>query len=188
MNNVFKTLGSLVGSIAPTLATMLGGPLAGTAVSALASAFGLTGQSTADDITKVIQTGGMTPEIIAAVRAADQKHQEIMGQQGIDLAKLNADHDAVFVTADTADRASARQMQIAVPSIVPEVLSVGITLGFFGVLGMMMGGVDPTDNNAFLIMLGALAAAMTQVLNYWFGSTRQSANNQNALAQIAKAS
>ena len=54
-------------SIAPTLATMLGGPMIGGAVTALESAFGLTPGAGTDGITQVIQGGGMTPEIISAV-------------------------------------------------------------------------------------------------------------------------
>src|SRR6185295_15133686 len=74
VNFNFKTA---ISSIAPTLATMLGGPLAGTAVTALESALGLAPGSGADGVTAAVATG-MTPETIAAVRAADQKHLEII--------------------------------------------------------------------------------------------------------------
>ena len=59
-------LKTAIGSIAPTLATMLSGPLAGAAVSALVGAFGLGPSAGADDITKVMQGGTMTPETVAA--------------------------------------------------------------------------------------------------------------------------
>ena len=94
-------LKTALGSIAPTLAMMLGGPLAGTAVSGLLAAFGI--DSTGDQgkdvaaITKVVQGGAMTPDIIAAVRKADQDHAEKMGQQGIDLQRIAADHDKAIL-------------------------------------------------------------------------------------------
>lgn len=188
MNSIFKTLAGAIGSIAPTLASMLGGPLAGTAVTALEGAFGLAPGSGADAITKVLQTGSMSPETIAAVRAADQKHAEIIGQQGIDLAKLNADHDTAFLQAEVADRDSARKMQTARPSVVPAALSIVVTLGFFGVIGVMMAGVDATDNQAFLIMLGSLGTGWTTVLAYWFGTTRSSGEKNALLAQSMPAS
>jgi hypothetical protein len=100
MNDTFKSLATMLASAAPTLATMLGGPFAGAAVTALEGAFGLQPGTGADAITKVVQTGGMTPEIMAAVRAADQKHAEVLGQQGIDLAKLNSDHEQAMAQAD----------------------------------------------------------------------------------------
>jgi hypothetical protein len=183
MNNIFKTLATAIGGFAPTLATMLGGPLAGTAVTALEAALGLAPRSGAAAITEVLQTGAMTPETIAAVRAADQKHAEIMGQQGIDLAKLNADHDTAFAQTEAADRDSARKLQIAQPSMVPATLSVAVTIGFFGVIGLMMAGVDATDNQAFLILLGSLGTGWTTVLAYWFGTTRSSSDKNVLLAQ-----
>ena len=85
-------LKSAIASIAPTLGTMLLGPLGGTAITALESAFGLSPGAGQDGITQVMQTGAMTPDIIANVRAADQKHQEILAQQNIDLKKMNADY------------------------------------------------------------------------------------------------
>ena len=102
-------LKSALASIAPTLATMMGGPLLGTAVTALESAFNLAPGSGVDAITKVVQTGGMTPDIIAAVRAADQKHAEIMGQQGIDLAKMNLDFESAQTKVVIEDRIDARK-------------------------------------------------------------------------------
>ena len=116
-----------IGSIAPTLATMLGGPLAGAAVSALTGAFGLT--STGDQskdlgaISDVVQNGAMTPDMISQVRAADQKHLEIIGQQGVDLAKLNADHEAAMAQISVGDVASARQREVAVKDSTPRVLA-----------------------------------------------------------------
>jgi hypothetical protein len=180
-------LKSALASIAPTLATMLGGPLAGTAITALEGAFGLGPGAGADGITKVVQSGAMTPDIISAVRAADQKHAQIMGQQGIDLAKLNADAQAAGDATAAADRDSARKMQIAQPSWVPAVLSIGVTLGFFGILGWMMAGQKVADNQPVLIMLGSLGTGWTTVLAYWFGTTRGSTEKTNLLAQSTPA-
>jgi hypothetical protein len=101
-------------SIAPMLTTMLAGPLAGSAVAALEDCFGLQAGSGVDGITKVVQSGGMTPEIIAAVRARDQEHAEKLKQADIDLAKLNADHEAAMAATDAGDRDSARKREIAV--------------------------------------------------------------------------
>jgi hypothetical protein len=186
MNDTFKTLASVVGSIAPTLATMLGGPLAGTAVTALESAFGVAPGSGADAITKVVQSGGMTPDIIAAVRSADQKHAEIMGQQKIDLAKLNADHDAAFAQSDASDRADARALQGKVHSPWPGILSGLTTLAMVGAIGLRFLNVPLPQDPITGALIGTLQAGWMACLTYWVGSTRQSAINQNALADIAK--
>src|SRR3954463_3355990 len=99
-------------TFAPTLAGMLGGPLAGTAVSALEGALGLQAGAGTNAITQVMATGGMTPDTMAAVRAADQKHAEILQQQGVDLAKINADHDAAIAQVTMSDVQDARKTNV----------------------------------------------------------------------------
>lgn len=173
-----------VSTIAPTLATMLGGPLAGTAVSALAAAFGLDpGKSSEADITNAMQAGGMTPEIAAQVRAADQRHAEALRQQDIDVAKINADHEAAMTASDAADRDSARRREMSVRDVTPPLLAAGITLGFFGVLATLMLTAPPAGSRDVLnIMLGSLGTAWAGVVAYYFGSSAGSARKTALLA------
>lgn len=193
MNDTFKMLATALGSIAPTLATMLGGPLAGAAVTSLEAAFGLTPGSGADAITKVIQAGGMTPETIAAVRAADQKHAEVMGQQGIDLAKLNADHEAAMEASAVTDRASARNREVAVKDSTPARLAYMIIGGFFGIalaqLIALMGWPEvaakiPAQGWVIIGNIsGYLAAEAKAAASYYFGTTQDSGKKTELLAQ-----
>lgn len=178
-------LGKAIGVIAPTLSTMLLGPLAGTAVKALTDAFGLSSSGdTAQDsaaITKVIQDGGMTPEIIAAVRAADQKHAEIMGQQGIDLAKINAAHAEAQDRAEVDDRNGARQREMTVKDGTPANLAYIIILGFFvtsiaQITFMLLwperASLVPSTAWALIgSVSGYLANEAKQAAAYYFGST-----------------
>lgn len=183
--SAFKSIATAIGSIAPTLATMLGGPLAGTAVTALESALGLKPGSGSDGITQAVQ--GMTPDQIAAVRKADQQHAEILGQQQIDLAKLNAAHEEAFARDDIDDRASARAREIAVKDWVPAMLAILVTVGFFSVLGYMIAVGKPKEGgDALLVMLGSLGAAWTAIIAYYFGSSMSSAKKDATLAEIAK--
>lgn len=181
-----QALAKAVGSFAPTLATMLGGPLAGTAVTALEAAFGLQPGAGADAITAVAQTGAMTPEIIAAVRAADEKHAEIMAQQKIDLVKLNADHEEAFDKSDAGDRADARALQKTAHSPWPGILSALTTVALIGAIAAHFAHIQMPQDPVFAQLVGTLQAGWIACLTYWVGSTRQSANNQNALAEIAK--
>lgn len=176
-------LGTALAGIAPTLATMLGGPLAGAAVTAIAGAFGLAPDATQADITKVLQTGAMTPEIIAAVRAADQRHAEILGQQGIDLAKLNADTIAAADATAAADRASARGMQIAKPSYWPGALSALTTCGVLGVIGASLAGLKVPQDAVTVQLIGGLTAGWAACLAYWVGTTSNSRAKDQLLAQ-----
>jgi hypothetical protein len=185
--NMSFDLKTAIGSIAPALATMLGGPLAGTAVAALAQAFGLSPTASQEDITKIIQGGGMTPDIIAQVRSADQKHAEIISQQGIDLAKLNADHEAALAQTDAADRDSARKREEIVKDWTPSLLSFAITFGFFGILGFLLQYQPPTGSRDVLnIMLGALGTAWISAISYYFGSSAGSSDKNKIILSQAK--
>src|SRR6267154_2046678 len=154
----FKQLATSIGSFAPTLATMLGGPLAGTAVSALEQALGLKQGAGPEAITQVVQAGALTPDQVVAIRAADQKHAEVIGQQGIDLAKLNADHEEAFEKISAADRASARQREIATKDMTPKILAY-LIIGFtFALEGALIFHGAPKDIDGVILgrVLGTL--------------------------------
>ncbi len=194
-------LRTAIGSIAPTLATMLGGPMIGGAVAALLPAFGLSpsGDQTKDlnSITAVVQSGNMTPEIIAAVRAADQKHAEIIAQMGFDLKKLNADHEESMakIEADTAD--SARKREMAVKDRTPANLAYSIIGGFMLIsaaqLVALMGYPDQAAKipaQGWLLVgniSGYLFGEAKAAAQYYFGTTSNNRSKDDTIAEIAKA-
>lgn len=184
-----KSLATAVGSFAPTLATMLGGPLAGTAVTALESAFGLAPGAGADAITQVIQTSGMTPELIAKIRAADQQHAEAIKKAELDLVKINADHEEAFAKIGVDDRESARKREEIVKDWTPRIVAIGvlaITLGLEG--SMLLGFHRPTQIAPEILgrIFGTLDSATIVILSYYFGSSAGARSSAESLAQIAK--
>lgn len=118
-----------------------------------------------------------TPEQMLALRDRELAFQERMQAMGLQDKK----DMAALANENTKD---ARAMQIATRSPVPAVLAVLITLGFFGILvGMLAGWLKSSDNQALLIMLGALGAAWGAVVNYFFGSSADSGRKTELLAQ-----
>ena len=189
-------LGKAIGSIAPTLATMLGGPLAGTAVSALASAFGLGTNATQSDITSVVQTGGMTPDIISAVRLADQKHAEVIAQQGLDLQKLNSDHQEAMAQTYTADTQDARKTFGQQKAVFNLGIIILITFAFvmtavlWASYNLLTGGITIKDvavvaaiSGMVGSVVGYVAANAQQVVGYFFGSSSGSADKTDAMSK-----
>lgn len=170
-------LRSVIASVAPTLATMLGGPLAGTAVTALEGAFGLGAGAGVEGITQVVQSGGMTPEIIASVRVADQKHAEIIAQQGIDLQKLNFAHEEATAQQAVQDRESARQREMSVRDNTPKVLTYLYTLALFTVIGVEFWiGVkqiiiDPLVKSTLDTLFGVLLTMVIGSKEYYLGTS-----------------
>ncbi len=170
-------LTKLIATVAPWIGTALGGPLGGMAVEAAANALGLS-DKTVGAVKQAIS--GATPEQMLALKKADQDFALQMQALGF----KNIETLAQIALENTKD---ARALQVATRSPVPAILAVVVTLGFFGILiGMMAGGLKLSENNSLLIMLGALGAAWGNVINYYFGSSSGSRENQAALRDIAK--
>lgn len=177
-------LATTLKTVAPTLATLIGGPLAGGAVTALEGVFGIgttdpTGSSDlAARLTQVSASlQGATPEQLAAVRKADQDYAARMAEAGF---KNVSDMEALSVQ----DRASARQMQMTTKSWVAPCLAVLVTVGFFGALmTMMFGKIPAAEHDALMLMLGSLGTAWTGVMAYYFGSSASHAQTTDLLAK-----
>ena len=151
--------------VAPTIATALGGPLAGLAVTAISKAIGVS----EDDVEKTMNAGKMSSDQIAQLKLAELEFQKSTQELGLNFEKLAAD-----------DRASARNMQVATKSWIPGALALGITIGFFGILLYMMTG-NVTPSNELLVMLGSLGTAWTGVVGYYFGSSSSSQHKDELL-------
>lgn len=164
---------ALVSTVAPWIGTALGGPLGGAAVGAVADALGLSDKTEASIKAAL---SGVTPEQMLAMKNADQAFALKMHELGYD----NQEKLAALAVDNTKD---ARGMQVQTRSRIPAVLAILITLGFFGILiGMLRGDLNATDNQALLIMLGALGAAWGAVVNFFFGSTAESGRKTELLA------
>lgn len=183
MNFNLKTA---LGSIAPTLATMLDGPLAGTAVTALEGALGLAPSSGQDAVTSAV-AAGMTPDALAAVRAADQKHLEILGQQGIDLQKMNDDFAQAMNASAAADRASARAMQTTTRAWTVPALAWLVVVAFGVVTAIKLLGVAPVGDQTTGDLITTLRDALLLVLSFYFGSSAGSAKKDDTIQAQAKA-
>lgn len=161
-------------TLAPTLATVLAGPLAGMAVQAIGSAMGMT-DATGERINEVLTSGNMTGEQVAALKQAELALKAKLAELQIKPEEIAAQ-----------DRASARSMQATVRSKIPGTLAVMITLGFFGILiGLMTNDLSTANNEPLLIMLGALGAAWGAVVNFYYGSSAGSAAKSELLANKA---
>lgn len=165
---------SVLKTVAPWIATALGGPLGGLAVGWAAEALGAS-----DKTVEGLKTAlaGATPEQLLALKTADQAFAVKMQELGFaNVESLEA------IAAD--DRKDARSLQASTPSPVPAILSVLVTIGYFGVLvGMMSGALKVADSQALLIMLGSLGTAWAGVLAFWFGTTRESSRKTELIAQ-----
>ena len=152
---------------APTIATALGGPLAGMAVSAVSKAIGCT----PEEVQNVISNNKLDATQVAALQQAELELKKQAQEMNLDFAKLAND-----------DRKSARDMQAITRSFIPPVLAIGVTGGFFGILfGLMYGQIQHAPQ--IDIMLGSLGTAWTGIVSFYFGSSASSQNKDQLLHQ-----
>jgi len=158
---------SWIEQLAPTIASCLGGPLAGMAVEAVSKAIGVDPSAVQD----TINSGKLTAEQIASIQSAEIALKAKAQEMGLDFEQLAVQ-----------DRKSARDMQVTTKSWIPPLLAIIITLGFFGILGGMMTG-RVTSSEALMIMLGSLGTAWTGIIAFYFGSSASSQNKDQLLHQ-----
>jgi len=164
---------SLVKTVAPWIGTALGSPLGGMAVSAICDALGID-DKTEEGVRAALS--GATPDQLLALKKADQDF-------ALRMQELGFANQEKLASLDVENTKDARGMQIATQSKIPGTLAILITIGFFGILiGMLGGWLKASDNQALLIMLGALGAAWGAVVNYYYGSSAGSDAKTRILA------
>lgn len=168
--NFGKQALSILNTVAPTIATALGGPVVGLAVKALQGFFGVTSEKDLD-----AAVAGATPEQLVQMKKIDNDFKVQMANIGFEEDKLVYD-----------DVASARQREEAVKDWIPATLAIGVTVGFFGILSWMLVKGVPKESDVLLVMLGSLGTAWTAIIGYYFGSSIGARRNADALAVIAK--
>ncbi|HEV2349029.1 MAG TPA: hypothetical protein VG028_04185 [Terriglobia bacterium] len=166
---------SVLSSVAPSIATALGGPLAGLAVGSLSKALlgdPAAGQGAPEKIEDAVLNAS-NPDVLLKLKQAENEFQLALAEHGVDLEKLAE-----------ADRASARQRQMALRDYTPTVLGylvVALTasLEAYVLLRGLPAAIDPVIVGR---ILGTLDAALTLVLSYFFGSSAGSDRKTEILA------
>lgn len=151
--------GKLIENVAPTIATALGGPVAGMAVKALSNALLGHGDGSEDDIRTALATA--TPDQIASIRKVDNDFKVQMKSLDIDLVEIAA-----------SDRASAREMAIGTQSFTPSVMSYVIVMCWAVIQYFLFTHVIEASMRELIArVLGTLDGALMLVLSFWFGSS-----------------
>lgn len=162
----------IVATVAPTVATMLGGPLAGMAVKALSNKLLGRDDATEDEVATAVST--MSPADIVRLRDLD-----------VELAKTLSDNDIKLESLATQDRDSARKRATESRDYTPSVLTFCLLGVFTFVLWSLLGGVEIKSNTEVIYtMFGTLSTALIQSLNFQFGTTRGSAEKNRTIAGL----
>lgn len=158
-SNMKKFWKKALSVVAPTIATAVGSPLAGTAIKLLSEELLGKPNGTEDEVAEAISKA--TPEQLT-------KLKDIEANFKLEMEKLNVDLENIAAK----DRNSARRREIALKDSTPKILGALIMFGFFSLLGALLFYTVPEKNqDIFNIMLGALGTMATGVVTYYFGSS-----------------
>jgi hypothetical protein len=156
-----------LGAIAPTLATALGGPLAGAATKFLANELLGDESASIEDIEQTIL--GASSQDLAKMKELDLEFKLGMKKLDIDVFAL-----------EVKDRDSARTNHKL--SNTPTVLVYMLTVLIALVTYLLFNAVVPESNeNNLYMLLGALTTAWVQSISYWTGTTRSSSEKTRLL-------
>lgn len=169
---------SILGAVAPALATALGGPLAGLAVREVSQVLLGHENGTSADVDAAMASA--TGDQLVALREADSRFQTRMAELGVDLERIAAD-----------DRASARSREASTrDSWTPRVLAAVVIGGFFACVWAVLSGAvtlaEPVTAGIIGTMIGYASAKADQVVSYYFGSSAGSDHKTQALIDGAR--
>jgi hypothetical protein len=195
----WSDIANVLETLAPTIATAVGTPLLGGAVSALEGVFGLTPTSGAsiqarqDAVATAVE--GATPEQLAGIRKADQDYAARMAEAGFKDKETIAQMALVETQTFVADTADARKTNAASDRVF--ILGCVILLTFAVVMGAalygsysLLIGTIPVENAAVVGMvagfvgtiIGYVGANAQQVVGFFFGSSKGSEQKTDAMA------
>ena len=158
-------------TIAPTIATAMGGPLAGMAVDAIGNALGMK-DATKDQIKDLLSSGTLTSDQMASIKQADASLKVRMKELEIDMEKVHA-----------GDRNSAREMAARTGDVwTPRIMALVVFIVWGAVNYKLFNGTINGDMRELVARaLGTLDAVLMAVIYYYYGSSSSSAAKTEAM-------
>jgi len=170
----------IIGTVAPTLATAFGGPLAGMATYQLGKV--LLGQDDAtDDQLSDFILANQNPETLAKMKAAEFEFKSKLAELEINLADIGYKTKKLEID----DRVSARDMAAETKSRATAYISVAVLVAFASiVVFLFLFEIPEASRPVLYVLIGALATALTQVMNFWFGSSNGSKVKEQQIGEF----
>lgn len=157
----------LVGSVAPALGAALGGPFGGMAGKFLADKLGVDEADLPDTIANA------NPETMLKIKNLDNEFKVKMRE--LDISEEDLHHK---------DRSSARSMMEKTSMIPQAIISAIFIIGFVVALYLVLSGkagLDDGMKDTAIFLSGILSAGVTQIMNFWFGSSSGSKEKTNLM-------
>ena len=164
----------IIKTVAPGIATALGGPLAGMAVRELSNKILGKPDATQDEVAAAISSGN--PEVLARIKEADASLKKALADAGVKLEETAA-----------GDRDSARKLAIATTLIPQLTLSTLFVVGYLVLCWTLLSKnmeIAESMSDIFMVLVGVLTAGVTQILNFWLGTSAGSKTKDQILDRV----
>lgn len=154
----FDKIKNLIGAVAPTIGTALGGPLGGAAAQAVAQVLGVDAKSPRD-IERALEQA--TPEQLTQIKKAELDFQARMKELEVDVFEL-----------ETKDIQHARESHKG--DWTPRVIAMLCVL-FFGGYIFSVTFMPPEANSEAVInlVLGYLGGVVSAIVSFYFGASQK---------------
>lgn len=178
----WSSISKVVGDVAPTLGTLLGGPAGAAAGTLISAALGTSKDP--ESIAVALQTDP----------AAAAKLAELQINAKVQLQQLAVNAATEDFKAEVADRDSARKLAMAQPNdLIRPTVTVLLLIGSIAILFMVFTGgaesviKDPTASSLLGIIVGYWFSELKTCLAFYFGTTKESNNQNKTIAAFAVA-
>ncbi|WP_339757849.1 hypothetical protein [uncultured Winogradskyella sp.] len=150
-------LKTVIGTVAPSLGTALGGPMGGMAVNLVTKALGIDAKSSPKQLQAAVEKA--TPEQLAALKKVETEFEVRMKELDVDLFKLE--------TADVQEARNAFKGDWT-----PKVFGLVALFGFVGYIFLVT--IQPPSENSDTIVslvLGYLGGLVSGISSFYFGAS-----------------
>jgi hypothetical protein len=170
----------VIGTLAPTVASALGGPLAGVAVTALGELLGIN-EPTQDKIKAAIENGTLTGEQITAIRTLEMTLKAEEAERGFRYADLEV-KDREGARGRDAEIVKAGRHNYRADAML--FLAVIVTCGL-----VYMIWKEPNINEymkgIITLVLGRFLGYLDNIYNFEFGTTRINRTKDETINQLS---
>ena len=161
-----------IATVAPTIATALGGPLGGATAKFVLDKLGVSSKSSENAQEALESLLTVNPEKMLELKKLDVEFKKFLAEKDIKIEEIYA-----------KDRDSARQRQVNMKDHTPTVLAVIVICTWVYVQIFFLHNTFPNENSEVVMRaLGILDGVLISVFAFYFGSSKGSKDKDKAMA------
>ncbi len=170
----------IIGTLAPTVASALGGPLAGAAVVAIGELLGIT-EPTQDKIKVAIENGSLTGEQVSAIRLLELKLKGEEEERGFRYTELEfKDRDSARERDTELNKSGQHNYRADAMFMLAVAVIVGLVYSIW---------TEPSINEfmkgVVTLVLGRFLGYLDNIYSFEFGTTRGSQTKDATINKLS---